>query len=335
LLLLIDGNNVAWAGYYALERAMKPDSDERRLRVALLGVASMTLGAIARAGEPPGTAPSQPLTRVALCLDGGQSVARRELLPAYQTGREGDAKFIENEPTITAAIEEFCAVAETMLPVDVLQGDDTEADDLIAGLVHHNPDVDKRIVSTDRDFMQLIGPGTTIYAPVRKLVIDEGNFFDVAAPKTSSGTPVLFPRERFLDYRALCGDTSDNIPGVPGVGALSAAKLVAAAPVDEFFGKPAVVRAALGRKSDAVERAFAEGTAEAIVGRNRVLMDLRRPSACWERLDEYTTRGTWDRKRFEAWFEEEKIRAVEREPLFEQLARLGGEDVPMATPKLL
>ena len=50
MFLLLDGNNIAWAGYYALERAMKPEDDERRSRVAMLGLAAGILGAIARGG---------------------------------------------------------------------------------------------------------------------------------------------------------------------------------------------------------------------------------------------------------------------------------------------
>jgi DNA polymerase-1 len=335
VFLIIDGNNVAWAGYYGLERAMKPDDAERRHRVALLGLSGMVLGAIARGGVPPGAAPEQPLTRVAICFDQGVSARRRALYPAYQTGREGDPKFIDNEPTISAAAAEFCAMAAAMLPLDVLQGEDTEADDLMAGLVQANPEVDKRLMSTDRDFMQLVGPRTTIYAPAKKAVIDDANFFEHAAPRTSSGVPVTFPRERFLDYRALSGDPSDNITGVPGVGALSAARLVAAAPLDALFGRPDAVRAALGRRSEAVEGEFADGSAEAIVERTRELMDLRRPSPCWDELDGLTRRGRWDRKRFEAWFTEQRMSAVERGPLFEQLAALAGEAPATVTPRLL
>jgi 5'-3' exonuclease len=364
MFLILDGNNLAWAGYYGLERAMKPESPERRQRVALLGLSSMALGAIARAGEPPvappsgraadaaqgslfdevaddagarglksrgagvsvagstgGSAAKNALTRVAVCFDTGRPLKRRELFPAYQTGREGDPKFIENEPTILAAIEEFAAMCVAMLPVEVLRGENTEADDLIAGLVHHNPRVAKRIVSTDRDFLQLVGPKLSVYAPVKKVVIDESNFNAEAMPKTSAGETVAFPRERFLDYRALTGDPSDNVPGVPGIGPLSAAKMLAGGKLDRYFGKPDAVRAALTRKSAAVEAAFADGTAQAIVERNRTLMDLRRAAPCWADLPSYTKRGRWDRAAFDGWLEEEKVN-VERPLIFERIEAL-------------
>ncbi len=342
MLLLLDGNNLAWAGYYGLERAMRPEDAERRRRVALVGLASMALGAIGRAGEPPAAGPpaknaaqaslfdqapptkagKQTLTRVAICFDQGRPLRRREMFPAYQTGREGDPKFVENEPTILAAIDEFAAMCAAMLPVEVLRGENTEADDLIAGLVHHNPRIAKRIVSTDRDFLQLVGPKTTVYAPVKKVVIGEDNFDAEAMPKTSSGEIVTFPRTRFLDYRALTGDPSDNLPGVLGIGPLSAAKLLAAGSLDGYFGQPDAVRAALGRKSAAVEAAFADGTAQAIVARNRTLMDLRLGAPCWDDLPSCTTPGRWDRHAFETWLDEQRITSVERAPLLERMASL-------------
>jgi DNA polymerase-1 len=315
MLLLLDGNNLAWAGYYGLERAMKPEDDERKARVAALGLAGSVLGAIARRGEPPDSKDTPSLTRVAIAFDEGRPLRRRKMYPPYQTGREGDPKFIQNEPTILRAIEDF-ARAIAHAPVDVLRGKNTEADDLIAGMVQKHPDVTTRIVSTDRDFLQLIRPNLSVYAPVKKLIIDEANFFDAAAPRTSAGEPVLFPRERFLDYRAMIGDPSDNIAGVPGIGPLTAAKLLAAGPIESYYGNASAVRGACGRKSAAVEAAFADGSAEQTVERNRTLMNLRLPAPCWDELDELTTRGSWNREKFESWFDELRLTAVNKDELF-------------------
>ena len=317
MFLIIDGNNIAWAGYYGLERAMKPDTPERHQRVALLGLAGMALGAIARGGTPPGVEPER-LSRVAICFDEGRPLHRRSIFPGYQMAREGDAKFTGNEPTILGAIREFIGVVQKCLPFEVLRLKNTEADDLIAGLAANNARKDKRIVSGDRDFLQLISARTSVYSPIKKVVIDESNFFDEAAPKTSSGEPMLFPRDRFLDYRTLVGDPSDSLPGVPGIGPLTAAKLVAAGSIESFFGKPNAVRAALGRRSESIERAFADGSAREIAARNRGLMDLRLPAAGWERLDEATSRGTWDRAKLEAWIAEENVKAVDVGLLVEQ-----------------
>jgi DNA polymerase-1 len=326
MLLLIDGNNLAWAGYYALERVMKPEDDERRRRVAMLGLASMILGAIARAGEPPDSKEiaDKTVSAVAVCFDEGRPLRRREVWPEYQKGRERDAKFIQNEPLIVGTIDQFCETAARLLPIDVLRAKNTEADDFIAGLVQANPLVQKRIVSTDRDFLQLIDGRTTVYAPVKRLVIGEHNMFDAMGITKDGGKPP-FPRERFLDFRALTGDSSDDLPGVPGMGPASAARLLGAAKVEAYFGDAGRVRAALGRKSAALEGAFADGSAQAVVERNRLLMDLRLPAPCWERLDEIAARGRWDQTAFQAWLEQERITRIGEAQIFDRMDVLAAQ----------
>ncbi len=300
---------------------MKPEDDERRRRVATPGLASMALGVIARSGEPPGSRPTAHPARVAVCFDEGRPLRRQAIYPGYQATRFVDAKFTSNEPHVLFAIAAFREAA-AMLPVDVLSCPDTEADDIVAGLALGAGGTPVCIVSTDRDFLQLVGPTLSIYAPVKKLVIDASNFFDVAAPKTPSGEPVMFPMERFLDYRVLIGDPSDNIPGVPGFGAMSAARVLAAAPLDAYIADPSRLREALGRRSDAVERAFADGTAAMIIERNRSLLSLRAGAPCWDELPQLTRRGTWDAAGFSAWLDDARITSVDRTALMHRLESL-------------
>ena len=91
---------------------------------------------IARDGSPPNTTPGDPVTRVTIAFDQGRPLRRREAYPAYQTGREADPKFVGNEGLILRAIAAFSEIAATALPVDVLRGTNTEADDL---RTHVNP----------------------------------------------------------------------------------------------------------------------------------------------------------------------------------------------------
>ena len=162
-----------------------------------------------------------------------------------------------------------------------------------------------------------------MYSPVKKQVIEQSGMF--AGIGLEDASP--FPRERFVDFRALTGDSSDDLPGVPGVGPKSAAMLLATAPVERYFGNAAAVRTALGRKNTAVEHAFSDGTAKDIVERNCALMDLRLPAPCWDELDALTIRGTWDRPAFERWLDEERLANVERDALLtrlDEVARAAG-----------
>jgi 5'-3' exonuclease len=326
--LIIDGNNVAWAGFHSLRRAMEPETPEQYVRVAELGLTQSVLGLIVRAGEPPPepgrpARAGQPIDSVTVVFDEGRPHRRRSIYPAYQTGREANPAFIDNEPFILKGIDGFTRGMQAA-PVTILRGVNTEADDLIAArLLNDGLDGKMRIASTDRDFMQLVDENLSIYSPVKRVVIDVANFDEHAAPKLSDGTPVPFPRERYLDYRAASGDASDDLPGIPGVGAVTAARLVAYAPLDAYFEKPTLATDACGRRSLKVEGALRSGEARDIVARNRELMDLRHAARNYPDLAEYTTRGAWDEATFARWLKEE-IRPgnLDQDAAIRALARL-------------
>jgi DNA polymerase-1 len=102
------------------------------------------------------------------------------------------------------------------LPVFELAG--FEADDLIGTVAHRlaqegHPVV---MVTGDKDFVQLVGEGTTIWDPMKETTID------LARVRESFGVEP----ERMVDVMGLSGDTSDNIPGVPGIGQKTALELI-------------------------------------------------------------------------------------------------------------
>ena len=318
VLLIADGNNLAWAGFHALRRPMGAETPEQKTRAALLGFTQQLMGIIARGGEPPLTPAGRPMrsgeppTAVAVCFDEGRPLRRRMIFPGYQLGREGESSFMDNEPFVLAAIAEFTEAA-AVLPITILRGKNTEADDLVSALVLQSPADRIRICSTDRDFLQLVDERVSIYAPVKRIVINDTNFSEVTSPRDSSDRPAIFPRERFLDYRAASGDASDNLPGIPGVGALTAAKLLAYAPLDAYFEKPAMVTAALERRNVKLEGALRSDEARTIVERNREMMDLRRAALNYPDLAPYTVTGSWDEAVFRAWVAEQRIAGLEIE----------------------
>ncbi len=310
MLLVIDGNNVAWAGFHSLRRAMEPQTHDEHVRCALLGLTQSALGMLVRAGEPP-PEPGNPhaarhaVSRLVVVFDEGRPLRRRTIYPPYQTGRESNPSFMEFEPVVLEGIAQFIEGFRAA-PTTILRGINTEADDLVAACILNDGTTGHvRIASTDRDFMQLVGGDLSIYSPVKRVVIDSGNFAEHASPKLSDGTPVPFPRERYLDYRAASGDASDDLPGIPGVGAVTAARLVAYAPLDAYFDKPPLAADACGRRSVKVEGAFRTGEAREIVARNRQLMDLRLAAKNYASLDDYATQGTWDEATFTRWLKDD------------------------------
>ena len=334
MLLIADGNNLAWAGFHALRRAMGAETAEENVRAALLGLTQSILGFASRNGEPPVTgrpataaqaafafASDTQTSRLVVCFDEGRPLRRRELYPPYQTGREGNPSFMENEPFVLEGIAQFIAAA-SHLPLEIVRGVNTEADDLIAAVVAQAPEQRVRIASTDRDFLQLVDGRVSVYSPVKRLVIDESNFTEVTAPRGSDDVPIAFPRERYLDYRAASGDASDDLPGIPGVGALTAARMLVHAGLDAYFATPALAGEVLGRRNAKLEAALQGGAAREAVARNRALMDLRLAASRYPDLSAYRQRGKWDEDAFRGWVAEQRIAALDLEAACVTMRRL-------------
>ena len=335
MLLIADGNNLAWAGFHALRRAMGAESPEEKTRAAFLGLTQSVFGFAIRNGEPTAAGKAAPTrqqalaldgdrqatSRLAVCFDEGRPLRRREVFSGYQLGRESDPSFRENEPFILDAIARFVA-ASSILPVEIVRGINTEADDLVAALVQQASEDRIRIASTDRDFLQLVDERVSIYSPVKRVVVTPDNFTEHTAPRDSDDRPITFPRARYLEYRVASGDASDNLPGIPGVGALTAARLVAYAELDSYFETPSLVSEALGRRNAKLEGALASSEARAAVNRNRALMDLRLAAARYPDLAPYRRRGLWDESSFRAWVAQQRIAALDVEAACSTMARL-------------
>jgi len=312
MLVIADGNNLSWAAFHSLGKAMGAETPEEKTRATLLGLSQSIIGPIARGGAPFeaglqlsfGDDPKfPPVTGIAVVFDHGRPLRRRSIYPPYQTGREGQPAFIDNEPYVLAAIDQFTESALRCMPITILRGENTEADDLAAALTLQTPGP-VRIASSDRDFLQLLDERVSIFSFIKKLVIDHGNFDDEVMPHPKDGPPMVFPRERFLDYRAMSGDSSDDLPGIPGVGSLTAARLLGVRPLDDYLADPSRIEPALGRANRKVEVAFRDGTAAAVIARNRQLMDLRAAAQRYADLGLYRRDGAWDEPAFRAWLDE-------------------------------
>lgn len=151
---------------------------------------------------------------VICATDSKEKTFRHELYPAYKANRtEMPADLADQLPYF---FELFSSMG-----IPVLRQPGMEADDLIGSICHKfaKDDLNCFIVSGDKDFMQLINPNVFLYSPKKN---------EPATIVSYQGVAEKFgcKPEQVIDVLALIGDTSDNVPGVHGIGDKGAAKLI-------------------------------------------------------------------------------------------------------------
>ena len=203
-LFLLDGHSLAYRAFFALPPTLATSSGT--VTNAVYGFTSMVIKLLAE--ERPDL--------IAVAFDSGAPTVRLEKDADYKAGRPetpGDFK-----PQL-GLIEEV--LGSMRIPV-LRIADGNEADDAIGTLAvaAAAQGIDATIVTADRDFFQLVRPGITVMFN-RKGISDIVRYDEAAVTARFGITPA-----QYLDFVALKGDTSDNIPGVPGVGDKTAAKLV-------------------------------------------------------------------------------------------------------------
>ena len=195
-LLLVDGTAYLFRAYYALPAFTTEDG---RPTGALHGVVSMIQRLLRE--EPPDL--------LAFVMDAPGPTFRDEVYPEYKANRDVMPEDLREQ------IEPVVNVVAAM-GVPLLRVSGVEADDVIGTLAAQAEEegLDTLISTTDKDFAQLVGPRVKLVNWTNNRVMDS------AAVEEKFGVPP----ERIRDYLALAGDTSDNIPGVRGVGPKTAAK---------------------------------------------------------------------------------------------------------------
>lgn len=162
--------------------------------------------------------------RVVVCWDGeGGSRRRRGIFAEYKQGRkvrtnrtydlEGPG---DQQDNFADQVQKLKRVLRCIGTVQV-ECQEVEADDAIAYLCNHVlPAEDESIVvSSDRDLLQLVGPRCLVYSPSKKV------YWTTSEVREKTG---VLP-ENYIFVKALMGDSSDNIPGVGGIGEKTAVKL--------------------------------------------------------------------------------------------------------------
>ena len=154
-------------------------------------------------------------TRVILVFDGtGSTTNKKNLFADYKGNRKlqriTNWDGFDNKEEEAASIENQILRLVNylrLLPVDLLSIDKVEADDVIAYITNKAKD-EVYIMSADQDFLQLVNDKVTVYSPVKK------KFY---TPKLVKEDYNLYP-QNYINQKILMGDSSDNIPGVKGLG---------------------------------------------------------------------------------------------------------------------
>ncbi len=201
-LFLIDGNSLAYRAFFALPESI--GTSDGRPTNAIYGLASMLVKIIDE-HHPQG---------VVVAWDAGYS-GREVTYDLYKAQRKPRPDLLREQwPHLMPLVEAF---GYTNVKVDGY-----EADDVIASLVKQAREagIEVMVVTGDRDAYQLVDEGVRVMSTSRG--ITETKIYDRAAVQERYGVPP----ELITDLMGLRGDTSDNIPGVPGIGEKTATQLL-------------------------------------------------------------------------------------------------------------
>ena len=205
-LYLIDGNSLAYRAFFALPDTISTSKGQPSN--AIFGFASMLVKLFTEYGNNP----------TIVCWDRGTS-GRKELDPRYKANRPSKPDLLREQwPHFAPIVEAF--------GWHNVHVDGFEADDVIASLAEiartASEPVPVVIVTGDRDSFQLIDPAGHVTVMATARGITETKFYDYEGVIERYGiAPELIP-----DFYGLKGDSSDNIPGVPGIGDKTAAALL-------------------------------------------------------------------------------------------------------------
>ena len=205
-LFLIDGHALIFKMYYAFLRRPMINSKGADMSI-LFGFTKYILELIDK--EKP--------THLAIAFDPPGGTFRHEMFPEYKGTRD------ETPQLIIDALEPLCELSRAMrIPVLMVKG--YEADDVIGSMAKRaeKEGFTVYMVTPDKDYGQLISPNIIQYKPGKSG--SENELIDVQ--KVCEKYGISHP-EQVVEILTICGDTSDNVPGVKGVGEVGAGKLIA------------------------------------------------------------------------------------------------------------
>ncbi len=244
-VFLVDGSSYIFRAYHALP-PLNRKSDGLQVN-AVLGFCNM-LWKLLR-DMPPDNRPSH----LAIVFDKSEITFRNKLYPDYKAHRP---------PAPDDLIPQFPLIREAVRAFDLpcLEQGGFEADDLIATYAREAGErgATTTIVSSDKDLMQLVTDKVTMFDTMKDRRIG------VAEVIEKFGVPP----EKVVEVQALAGDSTDNVPGVPGIGVKTAAQLIA-----EYGDLETLLKRAGEIKQPKRREALIENAEKARISRQLVLLD--------------------------------------------------------------
>src|ERR1700704_1402516 len=243
-LVLVDGSGFIFRAFHALPPMTRPDGTPVN---AVFGFTNMLAQLLK----------DHTGTHIAVIFDAGRLTFRNRLYEAYKAHRP---------PAPEELIPQFILTREATeaFGVPAIELTDWEADDLIAAYTKAAEDQRWRttIVSSDKDLMQLIRPGVIMMDPLKQKPIGPAEVMEKFGV-----TP-----DKVIEVQSLIGDSTDNVPGVPGIGPKGAAQLII-----EYGDLETVLAAAPSMKPSKRRDMLIEHAGQARLSRELVLLRLDSP----------------------------------------------------------
>jgi DNA polymerase I len=246
-VFLVDGSGYIFRAYHALP-PLSRKSDGLQLN-AVYGFCNM-LWKLLREMKP-----EERPTHLAIVFDKSEKTFRTDMYPDYKAHRPDPPDDLRPQfPLVREAVRAF--------DLPCLEQAGYEADDLIATYVREacEAGASATIVSSDKDLMQLVNDGVVMY--------------DTMKDKRIGRTEVIekfgVPPEKVIEVQALIGDSTDNVPGVPGIGVKTAAQLIG-----EFGDLETLLANATGIKQEKRRQSLIDNAENARLSKKLVTLDDR------------------------------------------------------------
>src|ERR1700760_2463501 len=248
-IFLVDGSSYIFRAYHALP-PLNRKSDGLQVN-AVLGFCNM-LWKLLR-DIPPDNRP----THLAIVFDKSEVTFRNRIYPDYKAHRP---------PAPDDLIPQFALIRDAVRAFDLpcLEQAGFEADDLIATYVREacEAGASSTIVSSDKDLMQLVNDHVVMYDTMKDRRIGRAEVLE----KFGVGP------DKVIEVQALIGDSTDNVPGVPGIGVKTAAQLIT-----EYGDLETLLKRANEIKQDKRRQALIDNAELARISKKLVTLDDRVP----------------------------------------------------------